>query len=110
MTKNSIVILVIVVLLLTALISFIGINLGLRLSLDKREQEFEKKVEVEQKKIREDLEEKYQADMVSYEAMAKRLALEKERSTKMQDNIKDLKKEVYDQKKVLKKLDKRKRK
>ena len=110
MPKNSIVILAVVVLLLTALISFIVINLGLRLSLDKREQEFEKKVETKQEKIRQDLEEKYQADMVSYKAMAKRLALEKEKSVKMQDNIKSLKKEVYDQKKVLQELDKKKRK
>ena len=58
-------------------------NLQLKHSLDgldqRKEQEFTSKLAKEKQFIRQDLEEKYAADIVSYNAMAKRLEIEKKR-------------------------------
>ncbi len=52
------------------------------------EQEFSQKLSVEREKIKRDLDEKYRADMVSYEAMAKRLQLEKEKVKELEEKAK----------------------
>lgn len=53
------------------------------------EREFSQKLSVEREKIKRDLDEKYRADMVSYEAMAKRLQLEKEKVKELEEKAKE---------------------
>lgn len=53
-----------------------------------KEKEFNERLAVERGKIEEDLEEKYRADRVSYEAMARRLEMEKQRARELQEKLK----------------------
>ncbi len=57
---------------------------NLNLEMAKKEAEISTKIVIERKKIVQDLEEKHQADMVSYNAMAKRLEYEKQRATELE--------------------------
>jgi len=60
-------------------------------NIDKiKEKELEKRLVVERKNIKKDLEEKHQADIVSYQAMAKRLELEKAKVKTAENNIKEI--------------------
>ena len=69
-------------------------NMRLKASLDERKTDFRKKIDVEREKIVQDMKEKYAADIVSYEAMAKRLELEKQRSEEARQDANEIKKEL----------------
>ena len=57
--------------------------------LEKKEEEvFKARIAQERKAIQKDLEEKYRPDMVSFEAMAKKLEIEKNRTKKLEEQIK----------------------
>jgi len=60
--------------------------------LKRREAEFSEKMITERKMLRKDLEEKHSADMVSYEAMTKRLELEKKRAEELKKKLESQKK------------------
>jgi REP element-mobilizing transposase RayT len=60
---------------------------NLNKEMAKKEAEINTKLVIERKKIVQDLEEKHQADMVSYEAMAKRLEFEKKRALELEQKI-----------------------
>lgn len=66
---------------------FYRTNLGLEHVLQKKETEFGEKLSAEQEKLREDLEEKYRADMVSYEVMSKRLEIEKKKAEELKSKL-----------------------
>ena len=78
-----------------------------------KEDELEKRLVVELQNIKKDLEEKHHADIVSYQAMAKRLELEKSKLKVAESNIKELtedKKEINPKpEKSIKKIEKKKR-
>ena len=72
----------------SALITINRLNTKLtRLNVEK-EKDFESRLNKEKEIIREDMQEKYQADMVSYEAMAKRLELEKNKALELEGQLK----------------------
>lgn len=54
----------------------------------KNKRQFDRKIERERKLIRKDLEEKYAADIVSYNAMAKRLEAEKKKAKDLEEKMK----------------------
>ena len=54
----------------------------------KNQQELERTIAREKELIRKDLEEKYAADIVSYDAMAKRLELEKQKARELEAKLK----------------------
>lgn len=56
-------------------------------ALEKKEVELNTQITQEKQKAYKDLEEKYQADRVSYEAMAKRLELEKQKIKKLEGKV-----------------------
>jgi len=64
-------------------------NIQLKKSFDgldqRKEQEFASKLAKEKQFIRQDLEEKYAADIVSYNAMAKRLEIEKKKVKELEE-------------------------
>lgn len=66
----------------------IGLNVKLSRLSAQKEKELAVKLDKEKNLIRKDLEEKHQADMVSYMAMAKRLELEKQRSQSLEAQLK----------------------
>jgi len=82
------------IVLIGANVYFLIINSDLKRILQKSEEDFKKQLSMEQEKIRKDSEEKYRADMVSYQAMAKRIELEKNKTKEMQLNIENLEKEI----------------
>lgn len=53
----------------------------------KKEKEFNEKIKKERELIRKDLEEKHAADMVSYEAMARRMELEKKKVKELEEKL-----------------------
>jgi len=57
----------------------------------KKEEEFSKRILKEREFIKKDLDEKYRADMVSFEAMARRLEIEKKRVREVEEELKNLK-------------------
>jgi REP element-mobilizing transposase RayT len=67
-----------------------NVNLKGRLTkeLNNKEQELAIRVMQEKNKITKDLDEKYQADMVSYEALTKRLELEKKKTKELEGKVK----------------------
>lgn len=92
--KNILLVSAIVILFGVGL-SLVYVNLDLRESIkelnDVRDAELQKLIIEERDKVKRDLEELYRADMVSYKAMRKRMAVEKERS---KDRLQELQKEV----------------
>lgn len=92
--KNILLVSAIVILFGVGL-SLVYVNLDLRESIkelnDVRDAELQKLIIEERDKVKRDLEELYRADMVSYKAMRKRMAVEKERS---KDKLQELQKEV----------------
>ena len=65
----------------------IALKKNLNLEMAKKEVEISAKLVTERKKIVQDLEEKHQADMVSYNAMAKRLEIEKQRARELESRV-----------------------
>jgi len=97
MIKKGVLFLVIVAGLLCGLnVYFYLNNLSLRnsiLNLDKdKEKEFKSRLAKERILIRKDLDEKYRADSVSFEAMHKRLEIEKTRMKELQEKLKKFEK------------------
>jgi flagellar motility protein MotE (MotC chaperone) len=93
--KISLFILIIVIFLLAGLFaSFLVTNLSLRTALgdleNKKEAELKSKIAQERELIRKDLDEKYRADLVSFEAMAKRLEIEKKRLKDLEEKMQKL--------------------
>lgn len=84
-----------IVLILAAVTLYLyRVNLGLiskfESKLEEREAEMIRKLENEKKKVRQDLSEMHNADKVSYKAMVKRLEIEKEKSKKAEEKIKEI--------------------
>ena len=69
-------------------------NISLQRSLsevsNRAKEDFKAAVIKERELIRRDLDEKYRADLVSFEAMAKRVELEKKKVKELQEKIRDL--------------------
>lgn len=61
---------------------------NLKKAVEKKDIELSTKVKEERQKVHKDLEEKYQADRVSYEAMAKRLEIERKKIRELEEKIK----------------------
>ena len=97
MKKNHIVLICVCAVFLLINISLIIAHQGVKhklANLDEiKEQELEKRLVVERKNIQKDLEEKHQADIVSYQAMAKRLEIEKAKVKAAESNIKEIAKD-----------------
>jgi regulatory protein YycI of two-component signal transduction system YycFG len=70
-------------------------NAHLKKSLEEfskqKESEFSARIQKEKEFIRKDLEQKYQADIVSYQAMAQRLEMEKQRSKELEAKLSEKK-------------------
>lgn len=62
-------------------------KLGFESKLEKQQAKFGERLVTEQKKLRQDLDEKYHADMVSFEAMQKRLELEKKKTEELKNKL-----------------------
>ncbi len=80
------------VVLLLIVIAYLGIgNLFLRHSLESikssRNQDFNALLQKERQAIIKDVEEKYKADMVSFEVLAKRIQIEKQKNKELQDKL-----------------------
>lgn len=89
MRKITVLILIIIAVLITGIGNYFYFT-NFRLKKEIKELDKKKEVEVnrriieERNAIKKDLEEKYQADRVSYEAMARRLELEKQKVKDLQ--------------------------
>jgi len=70
-------------------------NLALKRLMKQEEAEFEQRLKSESKSLRsevkKDLEEKYRADIVSYQAMAKKVELEKRKIRELEEELEKLK-------------------
>ena len=70
-------------------------NLALKRLMKQEEVEFEQRLKSESKSLRsevkKDLEEKYRADIVSYQAMAKKVELEKRKIRELEEELEKLK-------------------
>ncbi len=90
--KGALVLAVIIVLLCALNLTFYFINLSLKNTIanldNNKEKEFKDRLAKERALIREDLDEKYRADMVSFEAMYKRLEIEKKKMKELQERLK----------------------
>ncbi len=80
------------VVLLLIVIAYLGIsNFSLRYSLESiknnRNQDFNALLQKERQAIIKDVEEKYKADMVSFEVLAKRMQIEKQKNKELQDKL-----------------------
>ena len=95
MNKNKIVIIVVIALLLVVNLILYSSNKAFRNTIKIKEAEFGQRLKEERESIRsevqKDLEEKYRADLISYKAMVKKLALEQESIKKLQQEVEELK-------------------
>ena len=84
--------------LFAASIYLANVNSNLKMSIQdfsaKNETELKKLIEDERKKVKDDVEELHRSDMVSYQAMAKRLEIEKSKAREMQEKLKELEKKA----------------
>lgn len=92
MKKITILILITLILLLAGIFTYIlVINLSLKGVLrdleHRKETELKSKIAQERELIRRDLDEKYRADLVSFEVMAKRLEIEKKRMKELEQKL-----------------------
>jgi len=102
MIRNKILLAVVAVLAVFAVYSLITINrLNTKLSRlnAEKEKEIGARLNKEREVIRKDIQEKYNADMVSYEAMAKRLEIEKNKALELEEQLKTSQKPVKKTKK-----------
>lgn len=87
---------IMVFLFLGFLVYILMINLSLKRALrdfeNRKEAELKSKIAQERESIRRDLDEKYRADLVSFEVMKKRLEIEKERTKELQEKFDKLEK------------------
>lgn len=93
--NKRIVSIVIISLFIATTAYFLRANITLKESARNERIEFDKRMESEcvniRVEIRKDLEEKYRADIISYQAMIKRLELEKKRMRALEKEIEELK-------------------
>jgi len=94
--KIAIFILIVLVIFLIGLIGHLmALNTGLKRAITeldmKKEAEFKSRLKQEKELVKRDLDEKYRADMVSFEALAKRLEIEKKRLKQTEEELKNLK-------------------
>jgi len=86
----------ILILICAMCVYFIFVNMNLKnqvVNIDSvKQKEFNIKLEKNKEEIAKDIEEKYHADMVSYEAMFKRLEMEKKKVKDLQGELEELKK------------------
>ena len=97
MRRKGVLALVVIAFLLCALnIYFYLNNLNLKQAIAgldiEKEKEFKNRLVKERALIRKDLDEKYRADLVSFEAMHKRLEIEKTRIKELQGKLKKFEK------------------
>lgn len=97
MQKKLVLIILVVVLALTS-VFLVHSNIRLKNSIrefsEKKDAEFKELLTKERERIRRDLEELHRADMVSYDAMGKRLMIERDRTKKLQEELEALKKKL----------------
>lgn len=91
MGKNKIIIIFIIFMVFAAgALTAIGIlNAKIKKLSAKYEKEFSEKLKRQTDIVKKDLQEKHAADTVSYEAMAKRLELEKKKSEVLEERLKN---------------------
>jgi len=97
MRRKGVLVLVVIAFLLCALnIYFYLNNLNLKQAIAgldiEKEKEFKNRLVKERALIKKDLDEKYRADLVSFEAMHKRLEIEKTRMKELQGKLKKFEK------------------
>ncbi|RKY41987.1 MAG: hypothetical protein DRP85_04280 [Candidatus Makaraimicrobium thalassicum] len=68
---------------------FLKTNLDLKRQLEQKGEELELQLVVEKDKIKRDLDEKYRADMVSFQAMQKRVELQKKKLKEIETRLKN---------------------
>ncbi|MBF0253012.1 MAG: hypothetical protein HQL29_04270 [Candidatus Omnitrophica bacterium] len=93
-SKNTLMIAITVMAVLTILLVVTVIGLQMKLdevngSLVKTRETFITEVDNSKQQIKKGLEEKYRADMVSYEAMAKRAAIETAKRKELENKLKE---------------------
>ena len=97
MQKKLVLIILVVVLALTS-VFLVHSNIRLKNSIkefsERKDAEFKELLMKERERIRRDLEELHRADMVSYDAMGKRLMIERDRTKKLQEELEALKKKL----------------
>lgn len=97
MQKKLVLIILVVVLALTS-VFLVHSNIRLKNSIkefsERKDAEFKELLMKERERIRRDLEELHRADMVSYDAMGKRLVIESEKTKKLQEELETLKKKL----------------
>jgi len=91
--KNIVILFVAMIIFVCAVCGyFVSVNFGLKnqmLQLDTtKKKELNSRLQQEKVTIGRDLEEKYRADMVSFEAMYKRLQLEKQKNIDLEQKLK----------------------
>lgn len=93
MRKNIILIIIGVLLGISLFLLITTLNLKKSLQdLSKEQQvEFRKQLDAEKEELKRNLEEKHRADKISYQAMMKRLELEKKKAKEMQKEIEEFK-------------------
>jgi len=65
----------------------LGLKKNFGKELEKKEKELSLRVSDEKKKVYKDLDEKYRADMVSYQALSKRLEIEKNKTKELEEKL-----------------------
>jgi len=97
MQKKLVLIILVVVLALTS-VFLVHSNIRLKNSIkefsERKDAEFKELLTKERERIRKDLEELHRADMVSYDAMGKRLVIESEKTRKLREELETLKKKL----------------
>lgn len=72
-------------------VNSLGLKKSFKQELEHKKVELETRLKEEKAKVAQDLQEKYAADMVSYEAMAKRMELEKKKAWELEEKLKQMK-------------------
>ncbi len=67
--------------------SFSGLKKNFSQKLDQKSVELNTRLKLEKTKVAQDLQERHAADMVSYDAMARRMELEKQKAAELEDKI-----------------------
>jgi hypothetical protein len=88
MERNKVIFAAFAVFAVVCVAIIIGLNAKLNRLSAQKEKEFEAKLSREKDIVRKGLEEKHQADTVSYMAMVKRLELEKQKSQSLEEQLK----------------------
>jgi hypothetical protein len=79
---------VLVISALYSLITIKSLNAKIKKLNAQRDKELRAGIDKEMEFVRQDMQEKYAADMVSYQAMAKRLEIEKKKAAELENQLK----------------------